>query len=96
MRQAALHLLFAGFGAERAVTRAWHDNAASVAVTRSLPYTQTATTQERRRDRLDTMIEFTMMAEQWNAIKRNDIQLNGVPAVREQLNIEVRPTPSGT
>lgn len=95
IRQAALHLLFAGFGAERAVTRAWHDNAASVAVTRSLPYTQTATTQERRRDRLDTMIEFTMMAEQWNAIKRNDIQLNGVPAVREQLNIEVRPTPSG-
>ena len=62
-----------------------------MAVTRSLPYTQTATTQERRRDRLDTMIEFTMMAEQWNAIKRNDIQLNGVPAVREQLNIEVRP-----
>jgi RimJ/RimL family protein N-acetyltransferase len=50
IRQAALHLIFAGFDADLAVTRAWHDNAASLAVTRSLPYTETGTTRENRRD----------------------------------------------
>src|SRR5690349_8780894 len=40
MRRAALHLIFDGFGAEQATTKAWHDNAASLAVTRSLPYVQ--------------------------------------------------------
>lgn len=87
MRQAALHLLFAGFAADLAVTRAWHDNAASLGVTRSLPYTQTTAAQEPRRDRLDTMIEFSMTADQWKTIEREDITLIGVPAVREQLNI---------
>ena len=87
MRPAALHLLFAGFGAQRATTRAWHDNTASLGVTRSLPYTQTAVIHEQRRDRLGTTIEFAMTAEQWNTIKRDDIKLIGVPAVREQLNI---------
>jgi hypothetical protein len=33
----ALHLIFAGFDADQAVTRAW-DNTASLRVTRSLPY----------------------------------------------------------
>jgi len=88
MRQAALHLLFAGFSADRAVTRAWHDNAASLGVTQSLPYTKTATTREQRRDQLDTMLEFSMTAAQWNTIKRGDIQLIGISAVREQLCIE--------
>lgn len=88
MRQAALHLLFAGFGASHALTRAWHDNAASLGVTQALPYTQTATTHEHRRIHLDTMIEFSMTAERWNTIKRVDIQLVGISAVRQQLNIQ--------
>lgn len=50
MRRAALHLILAGFDADLAVTGAWHDNAASLAVTRSLPYTETGTTVEDRRD----------------------------------------------
>lgn len=56
IRQAALHLIFAGFDADLAVTRAWHDNAASLAVTRSLPYLETFRTVELRRDRPDTMV----------------------------------------
>jgi len=87
MRHAGLHLLFAGFGARRAVTRAWHDNAASLGVTRSLTYTEAAVTREMRRDRLDTMIEFTMDAEQWDSVRRSDIRLIGVDAVRAQLEI---------
>jgi RimJ/RimL family protein N-acetyltransferase len=40
MRRAALHLIFAGFNGEPATTRAWHDDTASLRVTRSLPYTE--------------------------------------------------------
>ncbi len=87
MREAALHLLFDGLGARRAVTRAWHDNAPSLGVTRSLPYTRTATTMEQRRDRRETMVEYVMTAEQWRPIRRDDIGLNGVDGVRAQLQI---------
>lgn len=87
MRQAALHLIFAGFGAGEATTRAWHDNAASLGVTGSLPYVRTGTSQERRRDQTDTMIAFTMSRAAWNPIRRNDIHLSGVPAVAAQLGL---------
>jgi RimJ/RimL family protein N-acetyltransferase len=85
MRQAALHLIFAGFDADLAITRAWHDNAASLGVTRSLPYTQTATTRETRRESPDTMVEFAMAPGQWATIRRDDIRLVGIEAVRAQL-----------
>lgn len=91
MRQAALHLIFAGFGAEVAVTRAWHDNAASLAVTRSLPYERTGTALETRRDRQDTMIAFAMSRERWNTIRRNDIRLSGIDAVADQLGFSAHP-----
>ncbi|MGY4710386.1 hypothetical protein ACXDF8_12645 [Mycolicibacterium sp. CBM1] len=49
MRQPALHLIFAGFDADAARTRAWQDNAASLGVTRSPPYTEIASSRETRR-----------------------------------------------
>lgn len=85
MRQAALHLIFAGFDADVAVTRAWHDNAASLAVTRSLPYVETGTTVETRRDQPDTMVRFEMTPRRWATIRRDDIGLVGIEAVRTQL-----------
>ncbi|TLH80745.1 N-acetyltransferase [Mycolicibacterium cosmeticum] len=85
MRQAALHLIFAGLGAQQAVTRAWHDNAASLAVTRSLPYVRTGDAVELRRDRQDLMLSFTMTRDAWNTIRRSDIRLTGVEAVAGQL-----------
>jgi RimJ/RimL family protein N-acetyltransferase len=85
VRQAALHLIFAGFDADLAVTRAWHDNVASLAVTRSLPYTETGTTMENRRDRPDIMVGFAMTPGRWATIRRDDIRLVGIEAVRGQL-----------
>lgn len=85
MRQAALHLIFAGFDADVALTRAWHDNAASLAVTRSLPYVETGTTVEIRRDRPDTMLTFEMTSGRWATVRRGDIRLVGIEAVRTQL-----------
>ncbi|GAY14954.1 GNAT family N-acetyltransferase [Mycobacterium sp. shizuoka-1] len=88
MRQAALHLIFAGFDADLAVTRAWHDNSASLAVTRSLPYTQTVTTVETRRDRPDTMVAFAMAAGRWATVRRDDIRLAGIEDARALLGTQ--------
>jgi RimJ/RimL family protein N-acetyltransferase len=85
MRQAALHLIFAGFDADQATTSAWHDNHASLRVTRSLPYVQTGTHQQLRRGQPDTMVDFVMSRALWAQARRDDIQLTGIEAVRGQL-----------
>ena len=85
MRTAALQLIFAGFDADVARTAAWHDNAASLGVTRSLPYVQTGSSRQSRRGVFDTMLEFTMTRAQWETLRRSDIELIGVDAVIDQL-----------
>jgi RimJ/RimL family protein N-acetyltransferase len=95
LRQAALHLIFAGFDADLAVTRAWHDNAASIGVTRSLPYVETGTTVEMRRDRDDTMVRFEMTAERWATIRRDDIRLVGIEDAGELLRTARAPRRHG-
>jgi RimJ/RimL family protein N-acetyltransferase len=92
MRQAALHLLFTGLRAEHADTRAWHDNTASLAVTRGLPYTQGQSTTEQRRHLPDTMLAFSMSRDQWHTVRRGDIELHGIAPVREFLGLEDRRT----
>jgi RimJ/RimL family protein N-acetyltransferase len=87
MRQAALHLIFVGFSGERATTRAWHDNTASLRVTHSLPYTEDGTVQELRRGHPDTMMAFSMTRQQWQTVRRTDIRVTGVGPVRELLGI---------
>ncbi|MUL76490.1 GNAT family N-acetyltransferase [Mycolicibacterium sp. CBMA 226] len=90
MRAAALQLVFAGFDADVARTAAWHDNAASLGVTRSLPYVQTGSSRQSRRGVFDTMLEFTMTRAQWDIVRRSDIRLQGVDAVVEQLALRRR------
>jgi hypothetical protein len=50
VRHAALHLIFAGFDADQATIRAWQDNTAPLRVTSSLPYLQTGSSLQQRRD----------------------------------------------
>jgi RimJ/RimL family protein N-acetyltransferase len=87
MRQAALHLLFVGLNGERATTRAWHDNTASLRVTQSLPYTEDGAVQEQRRDRPDTMLAFSMDRARWQTVRRNDIELIGIEPILDLLSI---------
>ncbi len=87
MRQMALHLIFAGLDGQCARTRAWHDNVASLGVTRSLPYTEGGSTMEVRRGIEDTMLSFSMTREQWETVRRNDIEISGLQAVRGFLGI---------
>jgi RimJ/RimL family protein N-acetyltransferase len=87
MRAATLHLGFAGFGAHRATTAAFVDNAASLGVTRRLGYTPNGTTVSRRRDEAGEQQHFVLTREAWAQRRRNDIELCGVDAAREQLAI---------
>ena len=80
-----MHLIFAGFDADYATTGAWHDNAASLGVTRGLGYTEVGRRRARRRTQPDTLIGFEMARLHWETIRRDDIDLAGIEAVREQL-----------
>ena len=78
MRAAILHLGFAGLGAERACTSAYHDNLPSLAVTRSLGYEPNGISIEMRRDRADTQLHFMMTRDQWQSHRREDIEIEGL------------------
>ena len=81
MRAAVLHLAFAGLGALVAETAAWHDNAASLGVTRALGYEPNGETTELRRGQPDRMLKFRLARERWEGRgRRDDIELHGVEA----------------
>lgn len=89
MRIATLQLGFVGFGAEWATTGAWHDNGPSLGVTRKLGYTEQGTRRMvRNGDHADRLIGFEMPRAHFvEQLQRDDIELTGVDAVREQLGI---------
>jgi RimJ/RimL family protein N-acetyltransferase len=89
MRLATLTLGFVGFDAEWALTGAWHDNGPSLAVTRSLGYSEQGHRRMIRDDSApDRMIGFEMPRARFERrLRRGDIELIGVEAVRELLAI---------
>jgi RimJ/RimL family protein N-acetyltransferase len=78
MRLAALTLAFDGLDAEFALTAAWHDNGASLGVTRSLGYVEEGRRRELRRGAPDELVGFRMSRDHWTTIRRDDIELHGV------------------
>lgn len=88
LRQATLHLGFAGFGALIATTGAWHDNDASLGVTRSLGYEPNGSTIRSRRKIATELCEFRMLRSSWERIRRTDITLHGVEPCLDLLGIE--------
>ncbi len=87
MRTAALTLGFDGLGAEFARTGAWHDNEASLGVTRSLGYQQVGQRRALRRGQPDELSEFRMDRNHWATIRRDDITLHGVERARDFLEL---------
>jgi RimJ/RimL family protein N-acetyltransferase len=87
MRAATLHLGFAGFGARRATTSAFADNAASLGVTRRLGYAPNGTSIGIRRDEAGEQQHFVLTREAWAERRRCDIELVGIDEAREQLEI---------
>jgi RimJ/RimL family protein N-acetyltransferase len=83
MRSAILHLAFAGLGAEHALTRAFVDNDASLAVTRRLGYEDTGRQLVVRRDAPAWMLAFGLARSRWEERRRDDIVIVGLDACLE-------------
>ena len=80
MREAILHLAFAGLGARVAYSSAWEENAASLGVSRSLGYQPNGTVIRLRGD--TSAVQFNMLLERsdWEARRRDDIAIEGLDA----------------
>ncbi len=88
MRSAVLHLAFAGLGAVRAETGAFEDNAASLAVTRSLGYRPNGDEVRPQRDRPGRQLRFTLHRQDWERRRRDDIEIDGLEACAPLLGVE--------
>ena len=78
MRQAVLHLAFAGLGAEEAHSGAFHDNAPSLATSRSVGYVDNGETSALRRGTADRILRVRMDRTRWEARRRDDIEIIGL------------------
>jgi RimJ/RimL family protein N-acetyltransferase len=78
MRAAVLHLAFAGLGAVRAESGAWHDNAASLAVSRKLGYEPNGDHWALRGEEPDREIRLLLTRERWEQHRRDDIDIVGL------------------
>lgn len=67
MRAAVLALAFDGLGARFAITSAWTDNYASLAVSRALGYVDNGVTAHRRGETAGEMAHMRLTREQWSA-----------------------------
>ncbi|MGH9185858.1 MAG: GNAT family N-acetyltransferase [Acidimicrobiales bacterium] len=78
MRAAVLHLGFAGLDAQVAQSEAWHDNEASLAVTRALGYGPNGGRIDVRRGAPTRMLSFELDRAAWETRRRDDIHLEGL------------------
>ena len=92
MREAMLHLAFAGLGAEEAISGAFEDNAASLAVSRSVGYVENGEGRMSRREESARMIRFRLDRRTWEQRRRDDIEIAGLETC---LHMFVGPTQAG-
>jgi RimJ/RimL family protein N-acetyltransferase len=78
MRAAILHLAFAGLGAVRAESGAWHDNRPSLGVSRALGYEENGDEVALRRDVADRQIRLVLRRDRWEQSRRDDIEIIGL------------------
>jgi len=85
MRAAVLHLGFAGLGAQRATTGAFHDNQPSLHVTAALGYEPNGDALHPRRDGVDRQLKFVMTRARWEERRRDDIEIEGLEPCLEMF-----------
>ena len=85
MREAVLHLAFAGLGAEEALSGAFEDNAASLATSRAVGYEENGEARGRRRDGSGRTVRFRMGCGAWELRRRNDIEIIGLAGCLEMF-----------
>lgn len=72
MRRAVLALAFGPLGAQAAITSAWHDNHASLGVSRALGYQPNGESLDLRGDRADVMVHLRLRRADWLAADHAD------------------------
>ena len=79
MRRAVLALAFDHLGARAAITSAWHDNHASLGVSRSLGYRPNGESYLARGEGVDTLVHLRMTLDEWrSAGGAPDVTVTGV------------------
>jgi RimJ/RimL family protein N-acetyltransferase len=78
MREAVLHLAFAGLGAEEALSGAFEDNVASLATSRAVGHEENGEARGQRRDGSARTLRFRMGREAWERRRRSDIRILGL------------------
>lgn len=82
MRRAVLALAFGPLGARAAVTSAWHDNHASLGVSRSIGYRPNGESFLARGDGVDTLVHLRMTRAQWLETGSPDVTIEGFEPCR--------------
>jgi RimJ/RimL family protein N-acetyltransferase len=85
MREAVLHLAFAGLGAEEALSGAFEDNVASLATSRAVGYVENGEARGHRRDGSARTIRFRMERAEWERRRRDDIEIDGLEGCLEMF-----------
>ena len=86
MRQAMLHFVFDGLGAEAAESEAWADNASSIGVSRSVGYSDNGVAWRlARAERVDS-IKFRITKDRWEALTEKPVvEISGLDTCREMF-----------
>ena len=87
MRAAILEFAFSGLGAEVALSSAFHDNAASLRVSRALGYEDNGEAIVERRGLPAEQIHLRLTRERWEHSDRPQVELEGVEACREFFGV---------
>jgi RimJ/RimL family protein N-acetyltransferase len=95
MRASVLHFAFAGLGAQEAYSGAWHDNHASLAVSRALGYEPNGESLGVRRDTADRMIDLRLTRAAWESSRRDDIEVDGLEPCLSFFGAAEGPAPDG-
>lgn len=88
MRRAVLALAFGPLEALAAVTSAWHDNTASLGVSRSIGYQPNGESLLARGDGADTLVHLRMTREEWEATgAAREVTIEGFEPCRPYFGI---------
>jgi RimJ/RimL family protein N-acetyltransferase len=87
MRAAVLHFAFAGLGATRAESGAWHDNGPSLGVSKALGYEENGDEIAMRRDEAQRQIRLKLTRGGWEQTRRGDIEIIGLDPCLEMFGV---------
>ena len=83
MREAILHLAFAGLGAQAAYSSAWEEDIASLRISDFLGYKPNGTELRARGNEAAVQINMVLDRSDWERVRRDDIEIIGLGACAE-------------